>query len=262
MIGKTDSSSARHRGQALVELSLTIALLFGLIFGLIEVTRWFTALNAVQNAAREAARFASTGQIPAGCAGDPNLCRVAAIADLAYFRARTGLNMNPPILLENCGSGGACSLPSALIVSVRGSRCLQDTDECKPPANAEHPGVARGRVRITLRYNHPVINPFMSSWLPAIPVTGSYEIINEPWTGGGAAAPPNLPTPLGFPSLDSDGDGWPDEEERTVHGTSPATSDTDGDGVMEGVNKAEQTPYPRDDYPLDPCRPDSHSPTC
>lgn len=43
------------------------------------------------------------------------------------------------------------------------------------------------------------------------------------------------------PELDSDGDGLTDDEERRL-GTNPFNSDTDGDGIIDGLDK----------YPLDP----------
>jgi hypothetical protein len=229
----------------MVELALTVVLLLVMVFGLIEASRWFFALNAIQNAAREAARYASTGQAPPpGCAASYEDCRVQAIADVAYARARTSLQMNPPILLENCtGPTGPCTKAGALIVAVRGSTCIDDIPSCAPPTNSEYPGVPRGRVRVILRYNHPVANPLFSSWLPTLPVTGSYEIVNEPWKGGGMVVPPALGASPLFPTLDSDGDGWSDWDEVHIWGTLPGNADTDGDGVNDPVDSAPNNPY-------------------
>jgi hypothetical protein len=241
-------------GQSLVEFALALPILLFILLGLLEATRWFHAYLAVQYASREAARFAVTGNPPkltsdgsGSCeelghpvTGDPytlpveyEQCRVDYIKDVGVQLSKLGV-LSDPAQADITKAG-------YLGVLVRGAPTIGAS------AQEDHPGVARGRVEVRVVYNHPVNNPFFSTLLPTIRVVGTTELINEPWTGGGADVPAVYAPPPPLPPLDSDGDGWNDVEERDIYGTIPSNSDTDGDGVEEGPGG--------DPAPLDPCVP-------
>ncbi len=50
----------RARGQSMVELALTLPLLFLILFGVIDLGRWSMAYVTIANASREGARFGMT----------------------------------------------------------------------------------------------------------------------------------------------------------------------------------------------------------
>lgn len=204
----------RSIGQGLVELVVTLPLLLFIVFGLVKVARWFYALNAVQNAAREAARYAATGQPSRsrcealGYAGASttsdkyNQWRVKAIEDFAVARARTALRADKTVT--------GVSRPGYLGAIVYGSPTFS-----APPV-VGYAGSPRARVEVQVIYNHPITIPFLPSDLPTIRVIGWYQIVNEPWAGGGPDVPPTLVPAPALPPLDSDGDGWPDVAEQDV----------------------------------------------
>jgi hypothetical protein len=241
-------------GQSLVEFALALPMVLFIFLGILEASRWFHSFIAVQYASREAARFAVTGKPPmftsdgeGSCeelgrpgSGDPyslpadyGQCRVDYIKDVGVRLSSIGVLADP--------AQGDITKPGYLGVFVRGAPASSVS------AQDDHPGVARGRVEVRVVYNHPVNNPFFSTFIPTIRVGGTTELINEPWTGGGADVPAVFVPPAPLPPLDSDGDGWNDVEERDVYGTIPSNPDSDGDGVSEGPGG--------DPEPLDPCVP-------
>jgi len=248
------SNTKSRKGQSLVEFALGLPILLFILLGLFEASRWFHSYLAVQYASREAARFAVTGNPPmfisdgpGSCeelgqpgSGDPyslpadyEECRVDYIKDV-------GVNLSKLGVLADLNQGDITKA-GYLGVLVRGAPSIGAS------AQDDHPGVARDRVEVRVVYNHPVTNPFFSTFLPTIRVVGTTELVNEPWIGGGANVPAVFAPPAPLPLLDSDGDGWNDIEERDVYGTIPSNPDSDGDGVMEGPGG--------DPGPLDPCVP-------
>jgi hypothetical protein len=248
-------------GQSLVEFALALPILLFILLGLLESARWFHSYIAVQYASREAARFAVTGNPPMYISDGPgsceeqrkpasgipytlpaeyNQCRVDYIKEVGVNLSKLGLLSDP--------TQGDITKASYLGVFVRGAPGIDES------VQDGHPGVARGRVEVRVVYNHPVINPFFSTFIPTIRVVGTTELINEPWTGGGADVPAVFDPPDPLPLLDTDGDGWSDVEERDVHGTIPSNPDSDGDGVNEGP------PPGGDPAPLDPCDPNACPP--
>jgi hypothetical protein len=247
-------NGGRKRGQTLTEFAVALPFLLVILLGLFEAARWFQAYLAVQYAAREASRFAVTGQPPmlitdgdGSCqengipvTGAPyNLptdyqqCRVDYIKEVGFNLAKLGVIVDHTVT--------DVTQPRFLGVYVRGSPSYGAVPV------SDHAGVARGRVEIRVVYNHPVTNPFMAALIPTIRVIGTTEMINEPWIGGGPEVPAEFEPPDPLPSLDSDGDGWSDVDERDIHGTLPGNADTDGDGAPEGPGG--------DPAPLDPCIP-------
>lgn len=242
------------RGQSLVEFALALPILLFILLGLLEATRWFHSYLAVQYASREAARFAVTGNPPMFTSDGPGSCEELGhpvtgdpySLPAEYAQCRVDFIKNVGVSLSKLGvladsTQGDITQAGFLGVLVRGAPAAGES------AQEDHPGVARGRVEVRVVYNHPINNPFFSTLLPTIRVVSTTELINEPWTGGGANVPAVFAPPAPLPPLDSDGDGWNDVEEREIHGTIPSNPDTDGDGVKEGPGG--------DPDPLDPCVP-------
>lgn len=270
------------RGQSMAEFAVALPVLLFIILGFIEAARWFQAYLAVQYAAREAARYAVSGQPPRLSIDGPNSCQDVGhpetsipypqidddtlegtpptpawvdeyrqcredwIIHVARHIVITGLLVDPSL-----NDWADVTKPYFLGISVRGSPEFGEIP-------VEHnPGVARTPVEITIIYNHPVANPFFAAMLPTIRLIGRAQMVNEPWEGGLAEKPPEMPTATPLPPLDSDGDGWNDIEERDLYGTLPSNPDTDGDGYDEG-------PPPKLDNTgekaLNPCDPDPCSP--
>lgn len=245
-----------QRGQDLVEFALAIPLLLMLLLGIFEVARWLHSYLAVQYAAREAARYAVTGQppmlithgddsceeyghpvtaAPYGLPAEYDMCRADWIKHVARQLAKHGL------LTDD--SQNDITKPYYLGVILRGSPIFGGAPI------SDHPGAARTKVEVTVVFNHPVTNPFMAAVFPTVRTVGRYQMVNEPWAGGGADVPPVVPPAPTLPPLDTDGDGWSDNDERDIHGTLPSNPDTDGDGIDEGPSG--------DPAPLDPCVPNS-----
>lgn len=237
-------------GQGFVEFMLVVPLVLAMIFGIIEAARWFAAINALQNTARETARYASTGQpYQDDCDSYTSYqtCRIETIKQVAKTFAGAGLVVDPNETDE--------TKPKYLGVEVWGAPCLDSTDpECDP--QADHPGVAQGKLEIRLDYNHPITNPFFSTWFPAIHVSGRYEIVNEPWYGAEFVDPPSIPDAPTPEPLDTDGDGWSDADEQSYYGTYASQADSDGDGCYEGDGTL--TPSePSAEAAMDACIPES-----
>jgi len=262
---KVHRNVRRGNGQALVEFAVALPLLLFIILGMIEVARWFQAYLAVQYAAREAARYAVTGKPPMygddsceetgkpvtgdqySLPSDYDQCRVDWIKHVARELARQGLLLNDAVT--------DITKPYYLGTLVRGSLSFS-----APPVY-DYPGVARTKIEVTVVYNHPVTNPMLSGLMPTIRTVGVSQMVNEPWAGGGADKPPEVPPAPPLPPLETDGDGWSDVYERETSGTLPSNPDTDGDAYCEGI-KADWSGdvidlcgmHPVDNYPLDPNR--------
>jgi hypothetical protein len=243
-------------GQSLVEFAIALSFLLFILLGLFEVARWFHSYIAVQYASREAARYAVTGNPPMLISDGTDSCEelghpvtgVPYTLPAEYEQCRVDFIKNVAVKLSGLGiladlAQSDITKARYLGVFVRGST------EVGGAAQDDYAGVARGRVEVRVVYNHPVINPFFSTFLPTIRVVGTTELINEPWAGGGADNPGVFQPPDPLPPLDSDGDGWNDIEEREVYGTIPSNPDSDGDGVDEGPGG--------DPDPLNPCVPNA-----
>ncbi len=256
--GRAVPAPLRMRAQSLVEFSLLVPFLLFLITTLFEASRLLQAYLAISFAAREAARFAVAGSpvmlvtdgddsceamgnpitgAPYALPDEYQQCRVDWIKYVAWENAQPGL------LLDEMETD--VTKPYYLGVFVRGA----PTFGGEPIS--DHAGAPRTRIEIVIVFNHPVTNPFLSSLLPTIRLIKMVQMVNEPWEGGGADVPQLIPTATGLPPLDTDGDGWSDNDEKGIYGTLPSTSDTDGDGYHEGDGRL----VPTDPAPLDPCVP-------
>ncbi len=257
---RAKSQKDARLGQSLVEFALVFPIILLVIMTLIETSRVFQAYLAVGYAARAAARYAVTGSPPMftshgadSCeeigepgSGDPyslpseyQKCRVDWIKYVGREAAKPGLLVND--LETNVARPNFLGVYVSGVSSVTSSALLSD-----------YAGAPRTPVEITVVYNHPITNPFFSMLLPTVRITRTMRMVNEPWDGGGAEIPPDIPTATALPPLDSDGDGWSDIDERDIYGTLPGNPDTDNDGYYDG----DGTLFPVDPAPLDPCDPD------
>ncbi|MGD8815264.1 MAG: TadE/TadG family type IV pilus assembly protein [Anaerolineales bacterium] len=246
------------RAQSLAEFALLLPVLLFLITTLFEASRLFQAYIALGFAAREAARYAVAGSpvmlltdgedscqelghpgtgVAYALPAEYQRCRVDWIKQIAWENASHGL------LLDELEMD--VTKPYFLGVYVRGAPSFGAAPV------SDHAGSPRTRIEITIVFNHPVTTPFLSGLLPTVRVTKTVQMVNEPWEGGGAEMPQRLPTATGLPPLDTDGDGWSDNDEKAIHGTLPSNADTDGDGYFEGDGRL----VPSDPAPLDPCIP-------
>ena len=73
----------RQKGQAMLELALTLPIFMTMLLGVFEVARVFFYNVSVNNASREAARYAASS----GCPSSTN----CAAADMQYFEDCTGI---------------------------------------------------------------------------------------------------------------------------------------------------------------------------
>ena len=263
MVQKMGTQREKSRpGQSLVEFALVFPLMLLLITTLIETSRIFQAYLAVGYAARAAARFAVTGSPPMLTSHGPESCQELGRPDgspvpynlpLEYQTCRvdwikyTGREAAKPGLLVDDFETNVAR-PNYLGVFVRGFDTFSSED---PESN--NAGAPRTPVEVRVVYNHPVTNPFYSMLLPTVRITRVMRMVNEPWDGGGAEVPPELPPATALPPLDTDGDGWSDIDERDIYGTLPGNPDTDNDGYPDGEGPGGWF----DEDPLDPCVPDS-----
>ncbi|MGD8813180.1 MAG: TadE/TadG family type IV pilus assembly protein [Anaerolineales bacterium] len=245
--------------QSMVEFALVLPVLLVLVMTLLEASRIFQAYLAVGYAAREAARYAITGSPPMMIAHGEDSCQELGhpVTGAAYtlpndyqqcridWIIHTGRETAKPGLLM-AEFETDVTKPAYLGVFVRGSPNFGAA-----PTN-DHAGVPRTTVEVMVVFNHPVTSPVYSMLLPTIRITRHVRMVNEPWDGGGPEVPPDVPPADPLPPLDTDGDGWSDDDERNIHGTLPSNPDTDDDGYYDGDGTLE----PVDPEPLDPCDPD------
>jgi Flp pilus assembly protein TadG len=132
------------RGQAVIELALTLPLLLLVVFGIIDFGFMFQRYEAVTNAAREGARLAVLADYTAAEAQNRALDYLAA----------SGLN--GPI--RACGAG----------TFVRNSRCAQMTPSTVVVAGST-PAKTVDQVTVIVEYDHeyqfvgPIMNLFGGS---------------------------------------------------------------------------------------------------
>ena len=120
----TTARRSTERGQAVIELALTLPLLLIVVFGIIDFGFMFQRYEAVTNAAREGARLGVL--VPA--VATPGMYTVANAQDraLAYLDA-SGLSGTP----HTCVSGAVvpgtrCALMTTSTVTVTGSTLTVD----------------------------------------------------------------------------------------------------------------------------------------
>jgi Flp pilus assembly protein TadG len=134
---------SRDRGQAVIELALTLPLLLLVVFGIIDFGFMFQRYEAVTNAAREGARLGVLADYTAAEAQNRALDYLAA----------SGLN--GPIRTGACGAGAI----------VQNSRCAQMTTSTVVVAGST-PAKTVNQVTVIVEYDHvyqfvgPIMNLF------------------------------------------------------------------------------------------------------
>jgi hypothetical protein len=211
-------------GQGLLEFALILPVLLLIILGIIEAAFLIQGYVTVQHAAREAARFAVTYQPVQGHKLDGTQCdyttwrgppfsdpaevcnvyedddeyyarRVAIIKQEAR-RAATGLRINdahlgdtPSRFEQYQGDPGFFGVlvwgyPSFL------ADCDADPDQC-----LDHPGLEGLPVRVLVRHNVEVVDPFYRAIAESVPVRADAQMINEGvQVGFGDVPPPDFST--------------------------------------------------------------------
>jgi len=124
----TTARRSNERGQAVIELALTLPLLLIVVFGIIDFGFMFQRYEAVTNAAREGARLGVL--VPA--VATPGMYTAANAQDraLAYLDA-SGLKGSPPGATHTCITGTVvpdtrCALMTTSTVPVTGSALTVD----------------------------------------------------------------------------------------------------------------------------------------
>ena len=125
----TTARRSTERGQAVIELALTLPLLLVVVFGIIDFGFMFQRYEAVTNAAREGARL--------GVLADYTATEAQNRA-LDYLLAS---GLNGPI--RACGTGTV----------VRNSRCAQMTTSTVPVAGST-PAKTVDQVTVIVEYDH------------------------------------------------------------------------------------------------------------
>jgi Flp pilus assembly protein TadG len=145
MASLTTARRSNQRGQAVIELALTLPLLLLVVFGIIDFGFMFQRYESVTNAAREGARLGSLAS--AGyTAGD------AHSRAISYLQA-SGLN----------GTVRACGAAMA-----KNSVCAQLTTQTAVPIVGSTPAKTVDQVTMIVEYDHeysfvgPIMNLFGS----------------------------------------------------------------------------------------------------
>jgi len=125
----TTARTSNQRGQAVIELALTLPLLLVVVFGIIDFGFMFQRYEAVTNAAREGARLGVLADYTATEAQNRALDYLVA----------SGLN--GPI--RACGTGAV----------VRNSRCAQMTTSTVPVVGST-PAKTVDQVTVIVEYDH------------------------------------------------------------------------------------------------------------
>ena len=126
----TTARRSTERGQAVIELALTLPLLLVVVFGIIDFGFMFQRYEAVTNAAREGAR----------------------LGVLADYTATEAQNRALGLPASPAGSTDP-SAPAARAPIVRNSRCAQMTTSTVPVAGST-PAKTVDQVTVIVEYDH------------------------------------------------------------------------------------------------------------
>jgi hypothetical protein len=192
------SSPRRFRGQTLVEFALVLPVMLILLFVIIELARLLHAWLAVENGARFGVRYAVTGEFDdVHCALFPSaICddlteeeaaRVDSIMDASRAGAVAILRndlapVNTPgfFQITVCSSkrlGGAFLYQYHAAVTAAHQPAWCEHITTGNPVN--DPGGPGDRVSVTVDFEHPLIVPILSTWLPHIHLSARREGIVE-----------------------------------------------------------------------------------
>lgn len=182
-----ETKNSKSKGQTLVEFALVLPIMLLLLFAIIEIARLLHAWVSIENGARFGVRYAVTGEYElAHCAGYPGgICdskdeedgaRIPSIKDNA-------LSGSAGILRDLAAPPGApgylkvtvCSNKKDIVYFPSDSGASISAD-CQLTEDAGGPG---NRVSVTMDFDHPIISPIISSWMPQIRLTAKREGIVE-----------------------------------------------------------------------------------
>jgi hypothetical protein len=177
----------KFRGQTLVEFALVVPIMLLVLFAIIEIARLLHAWVTLENGARFGVRYAVTGGYDElYCAGYPGgVCddqaerdgaRIPSIHDAALSGA-AGIWRDPaaPHGVKGYLKVTVCSNKSGIVYYPPDAASVTDAN-CLPGEDAGGPG---DRVSVTLDFDHPIISPIISAWLPKIRLTARREGIVE-----------------------------------------------------------------------------------
>jgi hypothetical protein len=193
------TSRRRFRGQTLVEFALVLPVMLIVLFVIIELARLLHAWLAIENGARFGVRYAVTGEFDeAHCASylggtcnnlaEEEAARVNSIFDASRAGAVAILRndlapVNTPgfFQITVCSSkraGGTFLFQyhSAVTAAHQPAWCEQ-LPAPGPPIN--DPGGPGDRVSVTVDFEHPLIVPILSTWLPHVHLSARREGIVE-----------------------------------------------------------------------------------
>ncbi len=173
----------KWRGQTLVEFALVFPIVLLTLLAIIEIARLLFAWVAIENGARFGVRHAITGDY------DRSHCAIfpGGVCDNQFERD----NARIPTIRDNALAGAAAiwrddtSLPGqpgylkVTVCSNKSGIMYYPADsgtglaaDCQP---GEDPGGPGNRVSVTLDFDHPIISPIISSWVPQIRLTARRE---------------------------------------------------------------------------------------
>jgi len=184
---ETPNRRPKLRGQTLVEFALVVPIMLLVLFAIIELARLMHAWVTIENGARFGVRYAVTGdyQDPY-CAGYPGgVCddqaereaaRIPSIHDAALSGA-AGIWRDPAAPHGQRGylKITVCSNKAGVVYFPPNPGSETDAN-CVPTEDAGGPG---DRVSVTLDFDHPIISPLISAWVPKIRLTARREGIVE-----------------------------------------------------------------------------------
>lgn len=214
----------RFRGQGLVEFALILPVLLLILLGIIEAALVFQGYLAVQHAAREAARFAVTYQPVAGQKLDGTACdftvpqgppfvnpgwvcnarEPASAAGMSEYYARrvalikqralesaAGLRINRNFIgITPATFELYKDQPGFFGVLVWGYPSFETDCNANPNQCLDHPGLEGLPVRVYVRHNVEIIDPFYRLIARYVTVDAQAEMINEGIQVGFGKVPP------------------------------------------------------------------------
>jgi hypothetical protein len=196
----------RSRGQGLVEFALVLPLVLFTIFIIIEVARVLHAWIAIENGARFGVRYAVTGEFdPDACSVFPDgVCDERSEEDAARLPAiKEATEAGAAALLVDPGAASGqpgyfkitiCSNKDGLVY-FPADTITKTAADCQPTEDAGGPG---DRVSVTVDFDHPLITPLLSSWLPDLHLTARREGIVENFRTSRVVG---LPATISVPTL-------------------------------------------------------------
>ncbi len=228
----------RFRGQTLVEFALVLPVMLMVLFVIIELARLLHAWLAVENGARFGVRYAVTGEFDdtycSGFAGgvcddvsEQEFARIASIEDaarsgaVAILRDETQAEgVSGHFNIDICSNKTLGGTPLYQYnVSVPASHLDAWCERLTTGTPEEDPGGPGDRVSVTVDFEHPLIVPILSTWLPNVHLTARREGIVEQFR---VARVVGLPATISVPTFTATNTPLPTAT-NTVTTTPPPT---------------------------------------